>query len=675
MCERKLVIYGIGKNTQIILDNFDCNNIVGLMDEARADEIIYGKRIISVDELTKIGADAVIIVARASIVKIIYRRIADVCRVNAIDVYDISGRLVHFDITVEKSFDKYIEINVEALKAKIDKADVVSFDIFDTLLMRRTLYPHNIFELAEKQISGGFAKRRINAEMELYAESKHPTIFDIYNRLDGVLPETELRLESEYLIQRESMCEMLKYSVDSGKAVYLVSDMYLPGDIVHGLLDKLGISVLRGNILVSCDYGAFKSTGLFDVLRKKAGTKRVLHIGDNLEADIKSAERYGINDTFHIESALTMLEDSYAAEILKNDTSLTNQLFIGEFISRQLNNPFLFSETQGKFAISNYYEMAYSLIAPLVYCFFGWLIKKSYELQLDCVLLSARDGFILERIYNMLRAGGHQLPSMKYFYTSRAVAVLAGIDDDQDILHAARLAYSGKTKEMLKSRFNLDENEICEQGELDNESYILLHRTAIMNHAQIAREHYRRYIDKLLIPDGANLGLFDFVSSGTCQKALSSLVKFNITGLYFASVSIGREYKSDSVVETMFGLFNVFEKNYHISEKYFFLENIMTSHEPTLANFDECGNPVFVNVSRTRKQLQTLGEIHAAILNYVSDSKIAPEDIGNVDAAVPDFLLGLIHSQYSLIDTNYFDNETLADEFCNRTFDLSDTIK
>jgi len=46
-----IAIYGIGKNTQYILDNFLDFNIVGLMDEARTGDIIYGKQIISFDEV------------------------------------------------------------------------------------------------------------------------------------------------------------------------------------------------------------------------------------------------------------------------------------------------------------------------------------------------------------------------------------------------------------------------------------------------------------------------------------------------------------------------------------------------------------------------------------------------------------------------------------------------
>jgi len=537
--------------------------------------------------------------------------------------------------------------------------------------MRRALYPRDIFALTGRQIGTDFAKRRINAEMELYHEGKHPTIYDIYERIGNVSPDIELELESQYLIRRESMAKMLQYVHETGKAVYLVSDMYLPKQIIKSFLDRLEIPVEVGNILVSCDLQVSKPSGLFDVLRQRVGAKRVLHIGDNFEADIESAQRYGIDDTFHIESSLSMLEDSYASEILRHDSTLSNRMLIGEFISKQLNNPFLFSQTQGKFLISGTYEMTYSLIAPLVYCFFGWLTKKAHELQLERILLSARDGFIIEKIYDLFKARGENLPPMVYFYSSRAAAVLAGVLDDEDILYAARLAYAGKIEDMLKQRFNLTDSEILPREDLDDASYILLHRDVIMHRAKTARTQYETYISKLGIPSGAKVGFFDFVSLGTCHKALANFVDFDLVGLYFAAIGNETNYKPDTKIITMFGTLNAFEKTCNLLENYLFLENIIASHEPMLQGFDDDGNPCFMSERRTERLLQTLRKMHGALLDYANNSKIELSDISEADAALPDFLLGLLRPQFSMIDIDSFDDEEVADEFCNRTFSLS----
>ena len=102
MRQSKIAIYGVGKNTRIILESFDSDNIVGLMDEVRKGDIIYGKRVITVEEAAALGVDAIIIVARASNVKIIYRRIKDACIKHSIKVYDINGNILRQVITEEK---------------------------------------------------------------------------------------------------------------------------------------------------------------------------------------------------------------------------------------------------------------------------------------------------------------------------------------------------------------------------------------------------------------------------------------------------------------------------------------------------------------------------------------------------------------------------------------------
>ncbi|NLO96797.1 MAG: hypothetical protein GX091_01760 [Peptococcaceae bacterium] len=680
--DRKIAIYGIGKNTKCILENFPADNVVGLMDAVRTGEEIYGRPIISIEEAIVMGVSCIVIVARASNVKIIFRRIADDCAANGIDVYSIDGKLVNFEKEETKNFDAYKKITKDLLKSKIVKADIVSFDIFDTLIMRKVLYPRDIFYLLSRKNGENFAIDRINAEMQLYSEGKHPTIYEIYERIGYGSPRFEIELEKYFLIRRETMVTMLDFAIKEGKQVYLVSDMYFPKEIMVELLNSVGINFNSDNILVSCDYGVSKSNGLFAKLRSKFDDKHILHIGDNYDADIVSAQRYGIEETFYIKSAVQMLEDSYASGMLKRDNKIENRLLIGDFIGKQLNNPFLFSQTEGKFRIDNLYDMSYCFIAPLVYRFFIWMVRKSQELGIKLILLSARDGYILEKIYELCVTknllSSLKLPEMKYFYCSRAVAVLAGCVNDDDILHAARLAYSGSIQEMLKHRFNLSDVDIKQRSNLSEEDYILSHRDAILKKAELCRRQFKIYINQLNIPKGARVGFFDFVSSGTCQKALSNFVDFELIGLYMAQAGNEATYKSNTIIHSMFGSHNVFANvftdTYSIYSNYLFLENIFSSYEPSIACFTDDGNPVFMQETRSEKQIADLKIIHSAILEYIENNKIDPDDFANSDIEIVDLLPNLLKQKYSILNIDYF-NSRLGDEFCNRTFDLLDITK
>ncbi len=104
---------------------------------------MFGKPFISIEEALEKETAAIIIVARATNVSVIYRRISSFCEKENIPAYDILGnRQVSVSENEECALpEKYAKISSIDVKRKIRAADVVSFDIFDTLLVRKVLYP------------------------------------------------------------------------------------------------------------------------------------------------------------------------------------------------------------------------------------------------------------------------------------------------------------------------------------------------------------------------------------------------------------------------------------------------------------------------------------------------------------------------------------------------------
>ena len=88
---KKIVIYGISNNTKIILDEFKEYNILGLMDGYQTEGELYGKKILSSKEVLSLGTEIIVIVARASSTKIVFKRISDFCTKNDIKIYDVNG--------------------------------------------------------------------------------------------------------------------------------------------------------------------------------------------------------------------------------------------------------------------------------------------------------------------------------------------------------------------------------------------------------------------------------------------------------------------------------------------------------------------------------------------------------------------------------------------------------
>ncbi len=681
---KTMAIYGLGKNTPVILDSFPGFHIAGLLDEVRTGDTVFGKKVLSLDEARGLGVDTILILATQSNTRIIYRRIEAFCAGNHIAVYDINGRdLRALAPAAGAPFDsaKYAPVSRQALRRKIDAADVVSFDIFDTLLMRRVLYPPDIFSIVEDRAkTPGFAKARVRAEMELYTQAKNARLDEIYLRLQEALSladderehlyAAELAAEEQALVPRKAMCEMAAYAARQGKQVFFVSDMYLPSDFLSRLLQNAGVPVAAQSVFVSCAHGMGKAGGLFSVLRKAVGQKHILHVGDDHDADMAAAAAYGIEDTFRIYKASEMLEDSPARGLLSLANSTAARMVVGTFLASALSDPFLFSETGGKFRIASTRDMAYTYFAPLVYKFFAWMQDTAKERQLELVLLGARDGWIFKEIAAMLQAGPGLPVPMPYFYTSRAVAFLAGIQNEGDILSIAHVGFSGTAREMLSARFLLLEEEILPRlGEEPRDGYILRHKAAILKNAAEMRKNHLTYIETLGIRPGAKVGFMDFVSTGSCQRCLAEICSFHATGLYF--VRIEDPEKAHLPIEALFGQESCYTSNTSLSENYLHLENVFTAPEPTLACFTAAGKPVFMPEVRTEKQLAALHAIHSAILDYGRDNGPLLGCFSACDAQVADKILSFLSEQYSEMQADYFEvNDVLCDEVMNRTFPL-----
>jgi predicted HAD superfamily hydrolase len=192
--------------------------------------------------------------------------------------------------------------------------DTISFDIFDTLIERDVNIPSDIFYKVGLKILGKneaetFRKDRIEAE-EKARKSKlggEVTLEEIYlllpskyyNKLD-VLLRTEIETEISLCHAKENIVSLLK-ELNGSKKIFLISDMYLPKEVIKKMLDKCNIHGYN-NIYVSNEYGINKISGrlfikVFSV--EKINPKRHLHIGDSIKADFLGAYRAGAH-SYHI---------------------------------------------------------------------------------------------------------------------------------------------------------------------------------------------------------------------------------------------------------------------------------------------------------------------------------------------------------------------------------------
>ena len=188
------------------------------------------------------------------------------------------------------------------------KYDVVSFDIFDTLILRPFAEPADIFMIVGKRLNRTeFYRIRTDAERRAREQAKaekgnaEVTIFDIYGIIEertGIPRElgvrTEVEAELQYCFANPYMQRIYRLLQEQNKKIIITSDMYLPHDIMERLLAKVGYTGYE-RLYVSCDYGCSKrSQSLYEYVKRDFVGKSIIHVGDNAVSDIKSAQKSGL---------------------------------------------------------------------------------------------------------------------------------------------------------------------------------------------------------------------------------------------------------------------------------------------------------------------------------------------------------------------------------------------
>lgn len=199
----------------------------------------------------------------------------------------------------------------------------ISFDIFDTLILRPFYQPEDLLDLLDsafQKLTGSqasFSKMRRNGERlareehyRLHPEHQDVTLTEIYDHIGKVyqldaavvraMQQEEIRLELRFAEPRPAGRSLFQMAKAAGKKILVVTDMYLERDTICQILEKNGYTGYE-RLYVSSDERALKYNGsLFNcVLRDlpdAAGS--TIHIGDTWQSDIEGSKLAGFENFF-----------------------------------------------------------------------------------------------------------------------------------------------------------------------------------------------------------------------------------------------------------------------------------------------------------------------------------------------------------------------------------------
>lgn len=284
-----------------------------------------------------------------------------------------------------------------------------SFDIFDTLMARRCVEPHNIFREVEERVRlYGFAEHRVRAEKMV--ESGPYTLDDIYDifrthfgmaaEVVDYLKQTEIEVELDNAIGiRENLD-----AVENGDV--LITDMYLPRTVILKLLDKIGLRKQVGLIISS---NGKHSGQIWAGVHASLSLEQ--HVGDNMHSDVRSPMASGL-----FAEHLTTSHLSPHEQFLRKEGFEQLARVVREVRMTQLNTSLGREKvSQRLLQINN--NIPILLLTAVV---LKMLARKT---GIAKILFSSRDCFYLSRLFNLLsEKSGWEIPS-EYFYTSRLARV------------------------------------------------------------------------------------------------------------------------------------------------------------------------------------------------------------------------------------------------------------
>jgi len=222
--------------------------------------------------------------------------------------------------TVDKSyrFINYYKPPAQFLN-ELKNFDIVSFDVFDTVLCRQYLAPdyakykvgEYLVELEIVTSPAAFIVIRNRAEAELRIRNQHVgdvSIIDVYQHLSTMLdcdPEQtaewmamEFDFDMSMIEAKTQIVSLIHQLSDLGRQIWFISDTYYTKNQMLELLRHVGISI-DYRLFISSDLQKRKDNGqMWLHIQGLVGDldSSFIHVGDNVHSDAQLCGDYGLTN-------------------------------------------------------------------------------------------------------------------------------------------------------------------------------------------------------------------------------------------------------------------------------------------------------------------------------------------------------------------------------------------
>ena len=360
----------------------------------------------------------------------------------------LAGLLMHRGKNLKKievgEFEDCKRRSMSEWKEILKNYDVISFDCFDTLVLRCVDHPEDVFDFVGAKLKiEDFRRIRRMAEDKTAEHNRYYSIHEIYRRMKryiGVDPEegalTEYKMERALSIGNPYMKELVALAKEMGKKVIVISDTYFTQEQIEELLRRCGYEAFDA-VYTSLNLKQDKKSGeIYEVVKKDftEGT-RILHIGDNLNSDVDCAEKNGIS-AWHYDSVFAEGKSYRPGHS-------------GEDLTRSVKNALINNEVHnGITDMSPLEQYGFIYGGSLVAGFCDYLERIAREYRFDSMIFLSRDARVFYDNYRDFYDYTGE-PKVQYAYVSRAVMLKLLIADYPSLYVNKVLkqyAFTGKLK-------------------------------------------------------------------------------------------------------------------------------------------------------------------------------------------------------------------------------------
>lgn len=365
---------------------------------------------------------------------------------------------------------------LEKLKKLImdDSIEYVSFDIFDTLVVRPFLEPTDLYVFMEEEFQKlckgnmSFKDIRLNSEkkcrrqMQITAPAyQDVSLTEIYEQMSkdynislelcNVLKEKEETLEIRFCSVRKTSKELYEFAHAVGKKVILTSDMYLEEECINTILKKNGYN-LHEKLFLSSKERFLKYKGdLFRVALKTCNIlpESLLHIGDNWNVDFNAPQALGCRSYFFPKTKdilFNTLGDEYTGNAIRDTFNNFNAIIDKSVIMKSpivrclyalvaneiFDNPYVSFNPVSNYNRDSYF-IGYFPVGMHLLGIIKWMVRELNIGKYKKIHFIARDGYLPKKMYDVVRKYEPLLPESNYIYASRKSMITAAIRSAYDL--------------------------------------------------------------------------------------------------------------------------------------------------------------------------------------------------------------------------------------------------